>query len=694
MYLKEMQIRNFRNFHKAKFVFQKGVNVIIGENDSGKTNALQAIRLILDRRLNWYEKEITEEMFSDYLKNWKGHVIVISLRFGELDISNEEQAMLRYITGSDKNEGSLTWFCIPDTITRKKIEKASMEKKLSDVLDSLSIDNYVSFVTCGSDIDYLNDDEYEKIVGKIEEGYSNLKEKLDDKIYGYVGSEKHNNIEFIRKQLVDFTYIDALRDAVYDMKQKFNPLMTMLRQLEPRVKESDKEKVRDLVKNINGAIGGVEEVSALGKRINRKIIESVGNTYSLDIVLKSEVSDDIKEIFRNLKLKSNTMKGFDLDSLGLGSTNIIYIALKLLEYSFIRELDEIQAKYLLLLFEEPEAHLHKHIQMSLFDKTGINADEGVQVIMTTHSDNISAASKISKMNILKKENGYSRVIQPALGLHENDVRHIERYLDSKRSELLFSKSVILVEGDAEEILIPVMCKKCLGLTLDELGISLINIGSVGFKNIYQLFNPLRINKRCAVITDMDEPIKPIGAGSQDNAYERGKSRRSELEKEHEGNIWVDGFFSKHTFEVDMVKGNEGYLKKLIEKTYVDKKAIEEKKSSIDSADVTKYGDVALKLADKNGKGWNAVLLSEIIDAKFYIPQYILDAIAFAAREELKNVNYIHTILEYYGKVFSDVSIIEGLNTSEKIDYKEMVKDAKEQNTSSIRFLNTWLGVNG
>ena len=54
MYLKEMQIRNFRNFHKAKFVFQKGVNVIIGENDSGKTNALQAIRLILDRRLNWY----------------------------------------------------------------------------------------------------------------------------------------------------------------------------------------------------------------------------------------------------------------------------------------------------------------------------------------------------------------------------------------------------------------------------------------------------------------------------------------------------------------------------------------------------------------------------------------------------------------------------------------------------------------
>jgi len=644
MYLKEMQIRNFRNFHKAKFVFQKGVNIII------------------------------------------------SLRFAELDITREEQAMLRYITGNDKNEGSLTWFCIPDTITRKNIEKANVEKNTSKILDSLTIDNYMSFVTCGSNIDYLNDDEYEKIVGKIEDGNSNIKEKLDDKIFGYFGSEKHDNIEFIRKQLVDFTYIDALRDAVYDMKQKFNPLMTMLRQLEPRVKESDKEKVRDLVKNINGAIGDVEEVNVLEKRINSKILESVGNTYSPDIVLKSEISDDIKEIFRNLKLKSNTMKGFDLGSLGLGSTNIIYIALKLLEYSFIRELDEVQAKYLLLLFEEPEAHLHKHIQMSLFEKTGLNADDGVQVIMTTHSDNISAASKISKMNILKKENGYSRVIQPARGLDVNEVRHIERYLDSKRSELLFSKSVILVEGDAEEILIPVMCKQCLGLTLDELGISLINIGSVGFKNIYQLFSSSRINKRCAIITDLDEPIKPIEDGSQDNAYKRGKNREEELNNEHLRNIWVDGFFSKYTFEVDMVKGNESYLKKLIKKTYVDEKTLEKKNASITSDDVKEYGDVALKLANKNGKGWNAVLLSEMIDAKFYIPQYILEAIAFAARGELNNAKYIHTILEYYSKVFSDLSIIESLNATEKIDYEKLIKEASDPKSSAIRFLNIWLGV--
>lgn len=36
MYLKEVQIRNYKNFLKARFLFQKGVNVVIGENDSGK----------------------------------------------------------------------------------------------------------------------------------------------------------------------------------------------------------------------------------------------------------------------------------------------------------------------------------------------------------------------------------------------------------------------------------------------------------------------------------------------------------------------------------------------------------------------------------------------------------------------------------------------------------------------------------
>ena len=80
MYLKEIQLRNYKNFQNTKFVFRKGINTIIGENDSGKTTLMQAIRLVLDKKLEWYEKEISENWFSEGLGDWRGHIIIISLR--------------------------------------------------------------------------------------------------------------------------------------------------------------------------------------------------------------------------------------------------------------------------------------------------------------------------------------------------------------------------------------------------------------------------------------------------------------------------------------------------------------------------------------------------------------------------------------------------------------------------------------
>jgi predicted ATP-dependent endonuclease of OLD family len=356
-----------------------------------------------------------------------------------------------------------------------------------------------------------------------------------------------------------------------------------------------------------------------------------------------------------------------------------------MEYSFIKELDDIQSKYFLLLFEEPEAHLHKHIQMALFEKTGLNANEGVQIIMTTHSDNISAASKISNLNVIKKNGKSSMVMQPYCGLEDNEITHIERYLDVKRSELLFSKSVILVEGDAEEILIPIMVKKCFGVSLDELGISLINIGSVGFENIYKLFHDQRIQKKCAVITDLDTPIN-VSDSSQQNAYERGKNRKIKIKAENNINEWVDGFFAPYTFEVELVKNNKTYIEELIDKTYTDLATIAQKKVDIKSEDVMKYGDVVLKLASYNKKGWNAILLSEIIDGKFQIPEYILDAIIFAGKDEILRKQNSFSILHHYAKIFEDVELLERLAHQEISSIEDYLKIAKETDCTAISFL--------
>lgn len=51
MHISRVTLRNYRNFKNSNFVFKEGVNTIVGENGSGKTNVFRAIRLLLDDNL-------------------------------------------------------------------------------------------------------------------------------------------------------------------------------------------------------------------------------------------------------------------------------------------------------------------------------------------------------------------------------------------------------------------------------------------------------------------------------------------------------------------------------------------------------------------------------------------------------------------------------------------------------------------
>jgi putative ATP-dependent endonuclease of OLD family len=142
--------------------------------------------------------------------------------------------------------------------------------------------------------------------------------------------------------------------------------------------------------------------------------------------------------------------------LSLGGANLIYLTLKLLEFKY-QKVKQSFANFLLI--EEPEAHIHTHIQKTLFDRL-IFAD--TQVIYSTHWTHISEVSNVRNVNILGRVGGRCEAFQPGTGLTAEQVGNIQRYLDAVRSNLLFAKSVILVEGDAEEILIPIFLKNTRG----------------------------------------------------------------------------------------------------------------------------------------------------------------------------------------------------------------------------------------
>ena len=97
MFLSKLKITNFRNYKYSSFNFEKGTNTIIGENDSGKSNALVALRLLLDDRYYYSQKTLKESDFNRSIGDWKGHWIVISVDFEGMTIQETQKEIIASI---------------------------------------------------------------------------------------------------------------------------------------------------------------------------------------------------------------------------------------------------------------------------------------------------------------------------------------------------------------------------------------------------------------------------------------------------------------------------------------------------------------------------------------------------------------------------------------------------------------------
>jgi putative ATP-dependent endonuclease of OLD family len=625
MYISKVSIRNYRNFKNSFFVFDKGINTIIGENGSGKTNVFRAIRLILDDYYFRYAYKLKENDFCRGIDDWRGHWIIISLEFSEISTDEAVQALFIHGTGSFDSQNSVTratynLFFRPKPNIRKKLSELEFGQKdeLREMLSGITIDDYETVFTGKSMADFNDDEVYKDLVGDFE----NVKFKfdIDESKYGI----KIPHQMCISKE-VSFTFIKALRDVVSDFQNhKANPLITLLKIKAEQLSENEFKPVSEKVRELNSSIEALQSVGEIRKDIKKTIDQTVGDTYSpSSLSIKSELSDEAPKLFQSLGLfiaePSEIYEG-GVHELSLGGANLIYLTLKLLEYEYQKAKETI-ANFLLI--EEPEAHIHTHIQKTIFSKLNF---EDTQIIYSTHSTHISEVSRISNMNVLAKVRNYAEVYQPSTGLETNEVVKLERYLDAVRTNLLFAKGVILVEGDAEEILIPIMVKQVLGLGLDELGISLINIRSTGFENVAQIFHKKRIRKRCSIITDLDIAIDKAG----ENAEKQGAERKKRLNEFSRDNDFVKTFYAEHTFEIEFIKSNNSYeATQLLPEIYAKSSTRKQAKEELNSEDVKVYGKRILTMAEQEGKGWFAVMLGKYIDHKTYIPEYIIDALVFA-----------------------------------------------------------------
>ncbi|MCO5238913.1 MAG: AAA family ATPase [Chitinophagaceae bacterium] len=640
MYISSLAIRNFRNFRKAKFYFHDGINTIIGENGSGKTNLFYALRILLDDTMPRFVKFFPSD-FNRVLGNkWSGHWIIISLQFDNLDSSEEAQALAVQTSGhmDTHNKGSYSVFFRPKYQFRKELYDYAQtdgknETDLQLLLDKITIENYETVYLSRGVADFSDDAIYKRYVGDFDTIEFPDPDEKEELIFG-TWLPKEINIH----NEVSCTFIKALRDVEADLKSYANnPLVNLLRGKEKTVSVTKQNEIIDSIDQLNDQISTLDEVQDIKKGIDKSIKEAVGTTYAPNINIKSELPNDMEKLFQSLKLwvGDPDEDGYEgkIWELSLGGANLIYLSLKLLEYERVK-IDKI-ANFLLI--EEPEAHIHTHIQKTLFDNLKGNK---TQVIISTHSTHISSVSKISSVNILCRGKQEAHVFYPSNKLNGDEIGRIERYLDAVRSNLLFAKGILLVEGDTEQILIPALFQKVIGLSLDEIGVSLVNIGSTGFQNVARLFHEDRINKHCAIITDTDKSIITIPDDPGDDndyqkhcraAQENGEQRKSELDDFCNSNPFLKPFYAEYTFEVDLLMNDNSFeFVNCLNKIYKNPANVQKSKVKLEDVSVEIAGVEVLRLANKYGKGWLALLVADQLVYNTYIPDYIIEAIAFAS----------------------------------------------------------------
>lgn len=404
MYISKLSIRNFRNFRNVSLNFNKGVNTIIGENGCGKTNLFHAIRILVDESMPRITK-LYESDFNRSIGEWAGNWIIIQIEFKELDSSEEAQSIAMHKVGTvddfDNSKGTYSMFFRPRIDIRRILFELSEDlnaskEDLEKVLAGISLNDYETVFAGRGNVDFSDDTSYSKYVGDFDSIIFPDPDNEQTDVYGV----KMYGISIPNEFAC--TFAKALRDVESDLRSyRDNPLLNLLRDKEKNISIDKKVEIEEQVTVLNNNISNLDEVKAVSTGISQSIKETVGETYAPNVNIKSELPAEMEKLLQSLKLWVGDSDEEDhegrLWELSLGGANLIYLSLKLLEFEKIKKENKI-ANFILI--EEPEAHIHTHIQKTLFQKLD---NQKTQIFISTHSTHISSVSAIGSMNILGKE---------------------------------------------------------------------------------------------------------------------------------------------------------------------------------------------------------------------------------------------------------------------------------------------------
>ncbi len=495
MHIQTVTISNFRNFGPNFSLELKPFTILLGENNIGKSNLLAAITLILGSDISSQRRRMLEVEDINYTVLLKFKTDVADPSVPAEKVVFPEVSVTLTLVEMDDEQASVAgdWFIDAQLTTAQLCYKFSPSLNL----------NKTEWIK----------KERERLKGENSERVKRVSFPLNEYRYSVFGGGRPSMAcEPYLLRSFRMECLDALRDAQRELvaSGEYRLLYRILSQ-------HAESNFSDILK----ALAELEEVVRNNPKLAsvKASIASMLNNVSLHDEQKDANIDfhfsppESSEVLKKLSLVYGSTP-IDVSRNGLGRNNLLFISL-ILSHLSAQSFGQYTC-FRLVSVEEPEAHLHPHLEDHLagnIESLQKLSQMKMQIILTSHSAHIAAKLNLANIAVMFKNAQTSRVDAHYLlnGFDENNpedkhtISHLEKFIDATKSRMFFARRIILVEGYAEQILLPILFRQQHpGDTLEKHGISIVNVGGLSFRHFLKIIKNGYF-LRCLVLRDRDAP---------------------------------------------------------------------------------------------------------------------------------------------------------------------------------------------